>query len=270
MYSITFVERFLHVNVAKVISFVPSIDAAIPLVSRRFASVVNRFEKDTTAKSKANYVFISGDLYAIQKLPKPYDTRCTDNPAEDECYCAMKCNHDVYTQYSLVSPMDAILKPSKFRPFLVAQKGNESLMQEIKTKLENCNKDCHTPPCFYSYSVSQTITFPYMRLNSLSIASTCSDRPTTQIVFTPKITIIDYVVYLSGCLGIWCGVSVISLNPFSKKNLEKSNALPILSVPLQLRRTKIQPRLCKQTRIRRDCLNPHFRLVEHNKRLKML
>jgi hypothetical protein len=250
MYLITLVEEFVLVNKAKFISFVPSKEVAFPLGSRRFASTIYSFGKDSPYKSKVNYVYISGDLYVIHKLPKPYDTRCTNIAGEDEYSCSEKCSNDVYAQHRLVSPLDVILKPNNFRPFLIAQKDNESLIQEIKRNLEKCSKDCHRPLCFDWYSVTQISSAPFLVLNSISIASTCSNRPTTQIVFTPKITIIDYVVYLSGCYGIWFGVSVISLNPFSKKKIGKSNAHAKLSVPFRLQR-QIQSRLLKQNQMKR-------------------
>jgi hypothetical protein len=246
MYSITLVDQFLSINVAKFISFIPSIKIPIPTVSYRFARTVNRFGKHGRDKTMINYAFISGDMYAIEKLPQPYDTRCTHTPGEDEYSSKEKCNNDVYKLYKLASPMDIILKGSNLRPFSVRQNENESLIQEIKTKLKNCKKDCHRSLCSDWYSVSQTIYYPFLRLNSISITSTCSIRPTTQIVFIPKITIIDYIVYLSGCFGIWFGVSVISLNPFSTKKLAKSNALSKGFVPFQAQRDRIKSRSCRK------------------------
>jgi hypothetical protein len=239
----------LSVNKAKFISFIPSINASLPIVSSRFASVIYRLGNDTPDKSKVNYILVAGDLYVIQKLPKPYDTRCTNNRGEDEYSCSQKCNNDIYSHYRLAPPMDVILKPTNLRPFLVAQKDNESLIRQIKGKLENCKMDCHRPLCFDWYSVTQTFPLPFMELNSISIASTCSNRPTTQIVFNSKLTIIDYIVYLSGCFGIWLGVSVISLNPFSRKTLARSNALTKHAVRFQLQ--KNQSSVVKQHQMKR-------------------
>jgi hypothetical protein len=240
MYSITLMEQFLCVNEAKLISFIILGEETPPSVSDRFASLIYRLDEESPNKSKANYAFIFGDLYVIQKLPGPYDTRCTHNPGDDEYSCTKKCNNDVYTPYRLASPTDVILEPSNLRPFLVAQKDNVSLIQEIETKLENCGKDCHKPLCFDWYSVSKSMLMPIKRLNSISIASTCPHHPTTQIVFIPKITIIDYIVYLSGCYGIWFGFSVFSLNPFSRKKVARSNTIPQFSVPFQLHRNQIR------------------------------
>jgi hypothetical protein len=97
--------------------------------------LIYRHPKNSHDKTKVNYVFISGDLFVIQKLPTPYDTRYTENSGDDEYSSDKKGNNDIYSQLRLGSPMDVIPKPTNLRPFLVAQKDNASLIRQIIAQL---------------------------------------------------------------------------------------------------------------------------------------
>ena len=221
LYTISLNHQFMSSNAIKLISFVPSgINSSmvsIPDISRRFHVFKVRYAHDLANSSKDNFLKIFGDYYSISRLEKPYDTECTRNKNQAKEACYRRCNIHVFGKYGYFPSTEYSLKPKPLKHLEASANINKTILREIKTGINNCNRSCNRQRCNDWYTVTGVDALAYLLNNTITIGSGCSKRPAVIIQYLPRITFMEFVMYVSSSLGIWFGTSILSINPFNSK-----------------------------------------------------
>ena len=225
LYSVSLKQQFLLSNAIKLISFVPSgIDSSVvsmPDISRRFHVSIVRYAHHFPNSSKENFFKIFGDYYSITRLEKPYDTQCTWNKNQAHEACYRRCNINLFAKYGYFPSTEYSITPKLLKHLEASKNVNETILQDIKAGLNNCNNSCQRKLCHDWYSVTGVDTLAFLLNNTITIAGGCSKRPAVIIQYLPRITFMEFVMYVSSSLGIWFGISVMSINPFNSSNCDR-------------------------------------------------
>ena len=221
LYTISLNQQLLLSNAIKLIWFVPdgmnSYVVSMTDISRRFYAFKIRYAHDLVNSSKENYFRIFGDYFSITRLEKPYDTQCTWNSNEAEEACHRKCNIDAFAKYGYFPSTEYSLTPEPLKHLEVSKIVNKTTLQNLKATTKSCHKNCKRKPCDDWYSVTVVDSFAFLYNNTITIASGCSKRPAVIIKHLPRVTLMEFVMYVSSSLGIWFGISILSINPFNSR-----------------------------------------------------
>ena len=269
LYAIILHQRLTESNAIKLISFVPdgknSSVLSMPAISRSYYTFVLRYAHLPPETSKQNSFRIWGDMFSITSLPKPYDTNCVKGEEEKNNYvlCHRRCNIALFKKHGYFPSNEYTTVPLLMKHLDEKALRNETLLRDIKSNSQACLTKCKRKKCYYWYSLTNINTFPRLNQNSLTIGSTCSNRPAVIIKYMPRITVMELVMYVSSSLGIWFGTSILFINPFNnkrncdnKRNTRQKNFVHSIALELRDRRTQ-------GLRIIVHDLNKRMRQVEH-------
>ena len=224
MYIISLHPRFKQSNSVKLISFIPSRHSNpilnLPGTSRRYYSFILRYGNDFSQSFKRNYFQISGDVYSITRLERPYDTNCMKNPEKSDFACYRRCNIAAFKTHNLFPSNEFTIEPLPMKHMNTKAVSNKTLLQDVKIKSNICQEKCKQKSCYDPYSVTSISVSGNLRNDRVSIVSSCSNRPATIIQFVPKISFMEFILYISSSLGIWFGISIFSINPFKNSRMK--------------------------------------------------
>lgn len=263
LYTVQLHPQFLLSNRIKLISFIPGriSDSLtdLPVISRRFYYTNVRYGTHTPDTSIINYIYVAGDLYSITRLEKPYDTACVDSQEEALYACSRRCNIATFQKHNLFPPNEFTTVPLPLKHSKdVVTSLNTTLIQEIKAMNEECMKDCNKYLCEEWYTVTEVVTSPFLHFDTISIASACSNRPAVVIQHKPKVTLMEVLIYMSSSLGIWFGISFMSINPFQAYRIRTKTKSDNIELNRTLINLLLEPRIKTLQRTISDC---HRRLV---------
>ena len=220
LYGIQLHPRFLLSNRIKLISFIPDVGSDslfnLPIISRRFYSPLVRYGSGSPDSSIANYIALSGEIYSIIRLKKPYDTACRRNHKDTEYVCRKMCNIASFKRHGIFPPNELTTDPLPLKHSkTVVTSLNTTLLRDIKMRNQKCMRACkgHSM-CEDWYTVTLANLSPVRYFDTISISSVCSKRPAVIVQYLPKVVLIDFIMYISSSFGIWFGFSILSINPF--------------------------------------------------------
>ena len=224
LYSISLNRQLVLSNAIRLISFVPDVSnssvVSMPEISRRFHVYRIRYAHNLPNSSKENYFKIFGDYYSITRLEKPYDTQCTWNTNQAHETCYRRCNIRAFAKYGYFPSTEYAIEPKPLKHLEALPIVNETILRNIEARLNHCKNSCSRKLCNDWYSVTGADTFPNLLNNTITISSGCSKRPAVIIQYLPRITLMEFVMYISSSLGIWFGISVLSLNPSNRSKCD--------------------------------------------------
>ena len=163
---------------------------------------------------------ISGESTDINRLPPPYDTKCTPGHHREKCY--EDCLEKKLKQINRL-PWSGFYKEA------IDMKMLTGLDLENKTTLEFAEKsfkECHSlckikAECLTQFS--RTIVHAFRTIYAFPFfGSMIPSLPHVSLYAVPFLNLIEYIVQLGSCFGIWFGLSIISINPV-KMLRKKSN-----------------------------------------------
>ena len=251
LYGIQLHPRFLLSNRIKLISFIPDVGHNslfnLPIISRRFYSPLVRYGSGTADTSIANYIALSGEVYSIKRLKKPYDTACMRNHKDTEYVCRRKCNIASFKSHDIFPPNELTTKPLPLKHSkTVITSLNTTLLRDIKMKNQKCMRACNGHSmCEDWYTVTLANLSPVRYFDTISISSVCSKKPAVIIQYLPKVVLMDFIMYISSSFGIWFGISILSINPFKrsvpKGKIRNTNFKPTLNNQVNNKTSDLQP-----------------------------
>ena len=99
---------------------------------------------------------------------------------------------------------------------------NKTILEFAEQSFENCYFRCKLKAeCLTQFSRTIVQVFP-SQYPLPFIASMVPSLPHISLYAVPLLTLIEYVIQLGSCFGIWFGLSIISLNPI--KMLKSSDS----------------------------------------------
>ena len=238
----------------------------LPQESRKYATSILRlsdFDKNLTEHSA---FYISHAHYKFKFMPPPYDTMCTAKSDQWKIKCETECSYKVYQRYSRIPPDGMSLIPLNLKVISKADLKNKTMMRDIEIEEEECMRDCVYDWCTDHFTVTEVIE-ALTKHDKITLASTCSMSPTHKLIFYPKHSLDELLIYTTSSFGVWFGFSFVSLNPTSlisrfkrRKRKTKTTQMPKVQLKNTTVKTIRQPakfKLCIPTpENQQQCLRP--------------
>ena len=220
IYSVTLSDEFRGSHLISMCSYFPyrglgdHIWNVIDNQSRKFARSMfrlNDFEENTTVH---NNFYVSNVHYLLNYLPPPYDTMCTLAAQNWKVSCERACNTKIYERYGRIPPDKVTLTPRNLKIITEKDLDNQTLMDEITMKKKKCFRSCIYEWCEDDFTVTEVTSAP-SKVPKIYLASTCSFSPTHNLIFYPKYSLDEILIYTTSSFGVWFGFCFVSLNPTS-------------------------------------------------------
>ena len=158
-------------------------------------------------------ILVHGDSIEIKRLPPPFDTACTPHHDREICYedCLVKklkvINRLPWSGYHSQKLNIKMLTPAEFL--------NETISEYVGQSFEECHSLCKLKTeC--STEFSRTTILEY-QAKFFYLVSALPSQPHMSVFAIPTLTLIEYIVQIGSCFGIWFGMSIVSINPVKWK-----------------------------------------------------
>lgn len=150
-----------------------------------------------------------------QYLPPPFFSDCTDRyetsglESQEHCIdsCVEKRLHDLNPNLTAAS-----LTYTKLRPNMIRSKAFDDNFMEFYDHYSECSKKCPLACNTSFYQLFRVSQYPDAPATFQLVLR--SEYPTTRVVFSPKLTMLEYLIYIASCGSLWFGFSIISLRSF--------------------------------------------------------
>lgn len=185
-----------------------------PLLSRNFAERLSFYKKNVT-ETVHNLITAYSFLNEYKALPSPYDTRCVSD--DEYIHCRRRCLEDKLATIHRVHYSLTVTDVNLDMKYLDLEDLENTTVLNLVNKTENhCYRMCSRSPCRQIISFTDAYSDYVKREDSsLTINSCVPASPTVHIESMPEIQPIDFFQYVCNCFGIWFGLSVMSINPFT-------------------------------------------------------
>ena len=220
IYKIQFGTSFDPSSIISIIVFsVAEDDYPFPAESRNWAPVSDRLEDFEKIVIKNNKFTASYELNKFDKLPPPYDTACDKGNTHNQCYSS--CIRKRLVEGIKRVPFSEITSDRINLGHVNEQDLLDNQTRAFINESEYiCQDLCKNTDCNFDFSVThiREIKDVYRRGSIYSpniiIQVKLPDFPTTSVTHEPRVSLTEFIIYLFNCIGIYFGISVLSLNPF--------------------------------------------------------
>jgi hypothetical protein len=176
-----------------------------PLYSRMFSRFVNKFESNLSRTG----VDLFGQSVEIERLPPPYDTQCLEGHDRQVCY--ENCLKEKFIQINRVPWSSFIRKPSHLKIFTYPDMRNITNKTFANAAIFECHSACKLrSECHTTFTVT---TLTHHNSNDFYVTSMVPSGPHMHLTSLRYMTIIDFLVQVGSCFGIWLGLSINTLDP---------------------------------------------------------
>ena len=193
--------------IAFFISYYHGVDGKIdPLDSRPFQA---KFRNTRTFNQSKFAVY--GDSTEIIRIPPPFDTMCTPGHNREACYEI--CLIDKFKTINRVPWSGYHRLHLEEKMFTALDLKNETMADVATKSFQECHSSCKFKrECFTQFSKTTIQEYLDTFYSNLAISSMV---PTAHIVVAavPCHSLIEYIIQIGSCFGVWFGLSIISINP---------------------------------------------------------
>ena len=219
IFAVRLSDEFRGSHMISMISHYPNRDNdshwwILPQEPRKFATSMLRLDDFDQNLTDHNSFRISHVHYQLQFMPPPYDTMCTTIPEKWKVDCEMVCDTEIFGKYKRIPPDGMVMTPSHFKIITELEFTNKTMVDEITSERMRCHKDCIYEWCIDSFTVTEVTEAP-TEFDSISLAAACSLSPTHKLIFYPKHSLDELLIYTTSSFGVWFGFCFVSLNPTS-------------------------------------------------------
>ena len=155
--------------------------------------------------------------WKIERLGKGYDTNCKDY--DPKSYTRSECILDCYrnTSRGIHNINDFVPVPILVKQDFFESKKNFTLSYSINKNIKeneiylNCMEKCHKECQFRYYPFTLNKYMDSKNWMNLSIDIVHSQMPDLQISHIPKMPLMTFICNFGGLLGMWLGVSFVTI-----------------------------------------------------------
>ena len=148
-------------------------------------------------------------LYEIERLPRPYETRCD---AEPQLRCLYKCYVHEYSKSGFVTSSSVVRETDDLGSTRVVRYNGTEEETRFRLRItRTCSKICPSEACRQKLVITD-IFGPFTRIGHKFSVNVGSFRsPINLMKHSPKLSLADYMTQLFSLSGIWIGFSAVSL-----------------------------------------------------------
>ena len=173
---------------------------------------------------------IYGEYIFITRLPAPYDTKCIQGHESEECN--EKCLIRKFKSINKIPWSGFHREEIDMKMFNIVDLKNSSLAPIASASFHECRSSCKTKiQCFTPISKTTAYEFQYQsQVCSFSIQATTPSAPHMHISAVPVLNLIEYIIQIGSCFGVWFGLSIISINPVKWKLFNRKASSEIQTI----------------------------------------
>ena len=181
-----------------------SVDA--PIYSRIFGEKIVR-PKDMLGAQ----FFIHAMATHVSLQPYPYDTDC--DLKNDPYSCYLECFMESLKKIERIPWTVFIGEPNDYKILNLNDMTNKSTQRFVHESQSNCLNLCGSRfSCDYTYTRTKAVMYTN-DYGHIRISAMTPFGPDVCIITHPRMILIEFVVHLGSCFGLWFGVSALSLDP---------------------------------------------------------
>lgn len=188
-----------------------------PTVSRQYSINVNRLI-DFKSREPRNNVYVFGySLNRVTLMPAPFDTRCNAATTDESAnQCQEECMKPLEEQLGKITYTTFTHHPINEKHVSYADLVNETRGHLIKSYVDTCFNRCTYYPCHYNYTITlydiaQRLQPPSRQFRPVARTP---KAPGLDVQFEARLSLMEFVIFVCSCVGIWFGLSVLSIDPF--------------------------------------------------------
>ena len=228
--SQTYISIVYHLYLSSIISkslyafFISSfIDESIEdlLDSRPFQANVYNIKS-----FNKSWFAVYGESIEIYRLPPPHDTRCT--PGHDRERCYEDCLSDKLKIIDKVPWSGFHRKKLDMKVLTAIDLKNETISNFTGKWFKECHSLCKLKTeCYTRFSRTTVEEF---ESPDFGIASMVPSQPHMSLSAVAFLNLIEYIIQIGSCFGMWFGLSIISFNPIKWKTLRKKGTSSFVNI----------------------------------------
>ena len=154
-------------------------------------------------------ITIFGDSIDINRLPPPYDTGCT--PGHDQETCYEGCLTDKFRTINRVTWSGFHTEKLDLKMLTPIDFQNKTISMFANKSFEECYSRCKLKmECVTQFSRT---TIQEYQSSQFYFASVPPSQPHMSVYAIPVLNVVEYIVQVGSCFGMWFGLSIISMNP---------------------------------------------------------
>ena len=193
-----------------------------PLYSRLFAA--RMLNLSSFNKSKFS---VYGKSTEITRLPPPHETNCLRQ--HDRQFCYEDCLIKKFTKVNRVPWSAFISEQLDLHMFTPKDWDNSTRASLAAESLKKCHDRCKLQTeCYTAFTetsvveVVDNINYGNNGKTITKVASMVPSGPHTTAVSVPLLSLVEYIIQVGSCFGVWFGLSIISFNPVKWKILQSN------------------------------------------------
>ena len=179
-----------------------------PLVSRMYRAKITN--SNTFYQSK---IAMFAEYTYITRLPPPHDTMCAPGYVREKCY--ETCLESKLSIIHKVPWSSYIEKEVELKMLTLNDLENRTIAPYVYSSFRDCRTMCKVrAECFTSFSkTSIQVSEDRQNGNSFALQALTPGAPYLFVFAVPCVTLIEFVVQVGSCFGVWFGLSIVSINP---------------------------------------------------------
>ena len=164
---------------------------------------------------------VSGDSIEISRLPPPHDTRCT--PGHDREFCYENCLAEKFKKINRLPWSGFHSQKLDMTMITDVDLKNGTISKFVDYSVTECHSRCKLQTeCLTQFSRTTVQEF---YADAFFLSSMLPSFPHMSLYSVPLLNLVEYIVQVGSCFGIWFGLSISSFNPvkWGKKILSKNS-----------------------------------------------
>lgn len=197
----------------------------IPLVARHYSKPFP-IRNTRSGQPASNWISMRSVQMRNERLPRPYDTACDLVPQEKPILCKSACLVQEYGKMDRMPAQVLTIEPLPVRPLATRELDNRTIADTVQKADMDCSRACSANPCvsFLTFTSIEETSDPE---NVFHVTKLTPGEPDLETFSQPNMEFNYYYNLVSGCIGVWFGVSFLSLDffrwpSFSNKINDKS------------------------------------------------
>ena len=166
---------------------------------------------------KYSKLAVSGDSIEIRRLPPPHDTRCT--PGHDREFCYENCLADKFQVINRLPWSGFHSQKLDMTMITDVDLKNETISKFVDYSVTECHFRCKLQTeCLTQFSRT---TVQESQADAFFLSSMLPLSPHMSLYTVPLLNLVEYIVQVGSCFGMWFGISIISMDPTKWKIRQK-------------------------------------------------
>lgn len=206
-------------------------DRGLPFTSRYYATYTPGPSRAGVGQGQGVSYQFSYAITNYIRLPPPYKTNCGLVNGHYNVVCRKQCFVNAVVKHMGKMPTNWPLPESNLDHFdynmnLIhfSYEMNDTLIDLYHSLRRQCDAQCQRSACRYQVSTTSLLSTNVNEFFKMWILMPV--YPATEINYLPAFPLMDFIIYVTSCLGTWLGFSVLDLNPLkfiTKRNRGQQN-----------------------------------------------